>query len=129
MAITFTQIKSKFNLSLDDAAEALNITSCVLRKLCRNYGIKQWPYRKIMYINSRLKFIKNMLNSKDIRNRSLLRAEIQRLEQKKINLLNCTNRQHKFDVLISVCREEYQIINSKYIKVIDFRDIPISNLN
>lgn len=41
------EIKEHFHLPLDQAAPALDICETKLKKLCREYGIKRWPYRTI----------------------------------------------------------------------------------
>ena len=35
-----------FHLSLTEAATQLNISPTTLKKLCRNFGIKRWPYQR-----------------------------------------------------------------------------------
>lgn len=44
---TQLEIASVFHLPLESAAQELNICCSKLKKLCREYGIKQWPFRRI----------------------------------------------------------------------------------
>ncbi len=41
-------IEALYHLSSKEAAETLNISENALRKHCRKYGIKKWPYRSIL---------------------------------------------------------------------------------
>jgi hypothetical protein len=45
---TASEIKERFGMTLSDAALDLNICSTKLKKLCREYGITKWPYRKVI---------------------------------------------------------------------------------
>lgn len=41
------QVRDLFYLPLKEAAEKLNICPSVLKKCCREYNIKRWPFRKL----------------------------------------------------------------------------------
>lgn len=41
-----------FHLRSEDAAKGLGICTTLLKKICRRYGIRRWPYRKISAIEN-----------------------------------------------------------------------------
>ena len=43
-------IKSKFHLSMKDAAESLGICQSTLQAACRQVGISRWPFRRSMQV-------------------------------------------------------------------------------
>lgn len=46
------QLSKYFHLPINEAALQLGMCPSVLKKICRNIGIKRWPYRKIKSIDS-----------------------------------------------------------------------------
>jgi RWP-RK domain len=48
---TLEKLQSVFHLPINDAAKALDMGVTVLKKLCRDRGIKRWPYRKLSSVD------------------------------------------------------------------------------
>jgi uncharacterized coiled-coil DUF342 family protein len=46
-SITIDDLREYFHLPLYDAAKKFGIGMTLLRRLCRKYNIKKWPYRQI----------------------------------------------------------------------------------
>lgn len=44
--VDFGEVKKLYDLPIKDAAEALGIGITYLKRLCRNNGVKRWPFRK-----------------------------------------------------------------------------------
>lgn len=44
---SLAEIRDHFHIPLSEAARGLNVCSTKLKKLCREYGILKWPYRKV----------------------------------------------------------------------------------
>jgi hypothetical protein len=57
--LSFDKIKQYFNLPILEAAIKLNISETFLKKLCRNYNIHRWPYRKIRFLFNKLNHANN----------------------------------------------------------------------
>lgn len=45
--ITFETIAEQFGKPLEEAAQALQISSSSLKRVCREYNIRKWPFRKV----------------------------------------------------------------------------------
>lgn len=45
--ITYEDIAKYFEKPLDEAAASLQISTSSLKRLCREYQIPKWPYRKV----------------------------------------------------------------------------------
>ncbi|KAJ3680438.1 hypothetical protein LUZ60_016716 [Juncus effusus] len=50
--ISKSDLEKCFNLSLSETSKALNIGITVLKRKCREFGIKRWPNRKIKSLDS-----------------------------------------------------------------------------
>jgi DNA-binding NtrC family response regulator len=46
---THEEITKHFNVSQTEAAKLLNISRSKLKMLCRQYGVKNWPYRQVLF--------------------------------------------------------------------------------
>lgn len=45
-----TELEEHFYMSIENAAAKMNIGLTTLKKLCRQYGIGRWPFRKVQQI-------------------------------------------------------------------------------
>ena len=43
--ISLAELRLYFDKPIEDAAKAIGICSTLLKKICRKYHIKRWPYR------------------------------------------------------------------------------------
>jgi hypothetical protein len=55
---TLEKLQSVFHLPINDAATALGMGVTVLKKLCRDRGIKRWPYRKLSSVDKLIESVK-----------------------------------------------------------------------
>mgnify|MGYP000908505984 CR=1 FL=1 len=84
---------SLFNLPINDAASSLGICATKLKKICRFYNIKRWPYRKFKTIDE---LITNYIYLRESGNMteeeiSELNISIEKLEKDKEMLKNNCN--------------------------------------
>lgn len=49
---TIQQITQHFDEPLRDAAVKLKMSLSLLKKLCREFGFKKWPYRKVFLVEN-----------------------------------------------------------------------------
>ena len=55
---TLEKLRSVFHLPINDAATALGMGVTVLKKLCRDRGIKRWPFRKLSSVDKLIESVK-----------------------------------------------------------------------
>lgn len=54
-------LKNYFGRTLEEAAKELGVCSTVIKNVCRQYGIRRWPYRKIQSINRLIEYLEQQL--------------------------------------------------------------------
>jgi len=96
--IPYEELAKYFHLPLTDASEKLGICTTVLKRICRQYHLNRWPYRKIKSIDHTVNALKdaevltqtgvNGTYSKRSRGKLNVEQEIIKLEDRKIKLLN-----------------------------------------
>jgi hypothetical protein len=47
-SITLDELRMYFDKPIEEAAKTIGICSTLLKKICRRYNIKRWPYRQVM---------------------------------------------------------------------------------
>ncbi|KAL0481929.1 hypothetical protein AKO1_011364 [Acrasis kona] len=45
--ITFDELSSYFDMRLEDACNQIKLSSTSMKKLCREFNVQRWPYRKL----------------------------------------------------------------------------------
>ena len=45
--LEFDVLKEHFHLPMVEVAEKFGICTTVFKRMCRNHGIKRWPFRKV----------------------------------------------------------------------------------
>jgi len=60
-ALTLDCLKCYFGRTLEEAAKELGVCSTVIKNVCRKYGIRRWPYRKIQSINRLIEYLEQQL--------------------------------------------------------------------
>lgn len=56
--LTREEISKYFYVSIRQAAKELNVGMTLLKKRCRELGIRRWPYRKLMSIKALIENVK-----------------------------------------------------------------------
>jgi len=46
-SITLEELRTYFNKPIEEAARTIGICSTLLKKICRRYNIRRWPYRQV----------------------------------------------------------------------------------
>ena len=52
--ITLDDLREVFELPLEEAAQKLNISTSSLKRLCREYKIPKWPFRKVSALQTKI---------------------------------------------------------------------------
>ena len=50
-SLTIGRVEACFSRPIKQAASELGICTTLLKKICRQHGIKRWPYRKVTSIH------------------------------------------------------------------------------
>ena len=45
--LEFDVLKEHFHMPMVDVAKKFGICTTVFKRMCRNHGIKRWPFRKV----------------------------------------------------------------------------------
>lgn len=80
--IKLSEIKKYFHLPIASAAKKFGICATLLKKICRTYDIKKWPYRKISSIVNSIKSLDIALkcNVLDVTKKENMAAQKKKLE-------------------------------------------------
>jgi len=83
--ITYPDIAQCFDMPIRDAAQILGISLTQLKRLCREFNIPRWPYRRLNSIQRRIEVLTIMLernaNSGDDRTIRDTREEMRKLQE------------------------------------------------
>ncbi|KAK1359821.1 RWP-RK domain-containing protein [Heracleum sosnowskyi] len=63
--LTREELSKYFYVSIRQAAKELNVGMTLLKKRCRELGIRRWPHRKLVSINSLIKNVKELGQEKN----------------------------------------------------------------
>ncbi|GJQ08971.1 hypothetical protein GpartN1_g762.t1 [Galdieria partita] len=89
-SLTLDCLKNYFGRTLEEAAKELGVCSTVIKNVCRQYGIRRWPYRKIQSINRLIEYLEQQLREDsngekflgDEKKRKVI-SELRRLQRQK----------------------------------------------
>lgn len=59
--LKFEDVEPYFDLRLEDACEKLGISTTSMKKICRQWYIQRWPFRKLKSLQTKLEKIKKQL--------------------------------------------------------------------
>ena len=91
--LTLDQLSACFHMPSDQACKQLGIGLTVLKRLCRKYDIKRWPFRKMKSLDRLIKNVKSgNLASKVKTSISELEATKRMLQENKIQDLDVQTR-------------------------------------
>ena len=91
--LTLDQLSACFHMPSDQACKQLGIGLTVLKRLCRKYEIKRWPFRKMKSLDRLIKNVKSgNLASKMKTSISELEATKRMLQENKIQDLDVQTR-------------------------------------
>ncbi len=48
------ELRDHFNMPLNEVAKKFSMCTTALKKLCRKYGVMQWPHRKLRSIEKKI---------------------------------------------------------------------------
>lgn len=54
-------LETHFDLPINEASEELGVSTTIVKRLCRKFGIKRWPYRQINAINKSIGMLRQVL--------------------------------------------------------------------
>ncbi|KAL9674561.1 hypothetical protein QQ045_030833 [Rhodiola kirilowii] len=65
-SLTWEILSQYFYMPIAQAARELNIGLTLFKKRCRELGVRRWPHRKLMSINSLIKNVKEMEKDREV---------------------------------------------------------------
>lgn len=91
--VSFETLKQYFSLPITAAAQELGVCATMLKKLCRQYGVKRWPHRKIQSIDDRIRTLERALAKpgQTAESKQTRRHELAILRQKRETIINNPN--------------------------------------
>eukprot|EP00658_Telonema_sp_P-2_P054147 TRINITY_DN430_c0_g1_i1.p1 TRINITY_DN430_c0_g1~~TRINITY_DN430_c0_g1_i1.p1 ORF type:complete len:210 (-),score=27.86 TRINITY_DN430_c0_g1_i1:487-1116(-) len=57
--ISFQDLQAHFDQPLSDVARKFNVCTTFFKKICRHFGIKRWPFRKITSLEKKIANLQN----------------------------------------------------------------------
>ncbi|XVE65090.1 hypothetical protein DITRI_Ditri07aG0154300 [Diplodiscus trichospermus] len=80
--VSLRELENHFHLPIQQAANKMEFSATVLKKLCRKHGVQRWPRRKIQSVEKKINNWASRLTSiKDPAERALAEKEIQNLQR------------------------------------------------
>ena len=55
--LTLKEIENYFHLPIQEAANKMEFSATVVKKICRKYGVTRWPHRKVCFSIDRYGFL------------------------------------------------------------------------
>ncbi|KAF5175520.1 Rwp-rk domain protein [Thalictrum thalictroides] len=77
-----------FHLPIDVAAKRLAICPTAIKKICRKYGLKRWPHRKLKSIERKISELESNSTNKNGHESRRARAKIERLKNDRDKILS-----------------------------------------
>jgi hypothetical protein len=65
-SITFEEMAKYFDMKLENACQEIKLSSTSMKKLCREFNIQRWPYRKLKSLYSKREKILQSLNDEGV---------------------------------------------------------------
>ncbi|KAK3247247.1 hypothetical protein CYMTET_43251 [Cymbomonas tetramitiformis] len=87
--ITKEDLSACFHLPSEAACKKLGIGLTVLKRQCRKYGIRRWPFRKMKSLDRLISNVQAGISPGD-QNRTLVKS-VEELEEQKRKMENCVN--------------------------------------
>ncbi len=53
-ALRLAELREHFNMPLNEVAKKYGMCTTALKKLCRKYGVMQWPHRKLRSLEKKI---------------------------------------------------------------------------
>lgn len=60
--ISYDRLSSTFHMKIVDASRTLGVSVSLLQKICRQYGVSRWPYRKLSSVSRQIKDLEQQMN-------------------------------------------------------------------
>lgn len=84
--IPFEKLQQHFDKTLRKASEELGVSVTALKRVCKDYGIKRWPYRKILTLQALVHFLGDQRKFRGTQSTS--KQDVERLNDKIESLLH-----------------------------------------
>jgi len=81
-----------YRLPINAACKELKICATILKKVCRNYGIKRWPHRKYQSIKNAISTVKNYDPGNDVKLLESKKLDIEKLNSIYMEFNRCPNK-------------------------------------
>merc|ERR1719183_1693547 len=92
------ELRDHFNMPLNEVAKKFSMCTTALKKLCRKYGVMQWPHRKLRSLEKKIASLRaEQRYTSDGGTHHNIDDEIRKLEQQREMLLNGDGQLHEGD--------------------------------
>lgn len=89
-----------YHVPLNIAAKELNVSLTMLKKLCRQYGIKRWPHRQVSSLNKSLSKLENKVATcKDAKSEKALQGKLEHMVLKRLLIIKIASAGLEPDIL------------------------------
>ncbi|KAL8107345.1 uncharacterized protein LOC141672733 [Apium graveolens] len=79
--LTVHELSKYFHIKLEDAANIVGVSSTKCKEICRDGGVKRWPYRTVRKLRRQITQRRRGLNSANAEERERAEADIEKLNR------------------------------------------------
>lgn len=62
-SVTRERLQGQFHLPMEEAGRMFGVSTTIVKRVCRTFGIERWPYRQIQSARKRIDLLKEKLRS------------------------------------------------------------------
>ncbi|CAM9132423.1 unnamed protein product, partial [Discosporangium mesarthrocarpum] len=81
--VTLGDLERYFEYPIEEVSRMMGVSTTIIKRLCRKYGIKRWPYRQIRSVNKSIKYLELLARPAEGPDRQRLQEQLVSLHYKK----------------------------------------------
>ncbi|CAM9230162.1 unnamed protein product, partial [Choristocarpus tenellus] len=81
--VTLRDLERYFEYPIEEVSRMMGVSTTIIKRLCRKYGIKRWPYRQIRSVNKSIKYVELLARTAQSPDRQRLQEQLVSLHYKK----------------------------------------------